>query len=125
MNVLIVDDHQAAADLLAELLQMQDDTVRVAYSVRQGLELWAAESFNAALIDLTLPDAPGTELARRLRAEAAGKPLLLIAMSGLSARDAIGADAPGLFDHYLEKPIDFDAFDRIVADARTRLSAAP
>ncbi len=125
MNVLIVDDHQAAADLLAELLQMQGETVRVAYSARQALELWAGESFDAALIDLTLPDAPGTELARQLRAKTAGKPVLLMAISGLPARDAIGADAPGLFDHYLEKPIDFGAFDRIVADARRRLSGAP
>ena len=125
MNVLIIDDHEAAADLLAELLQMQDETVRVAYSARQALELWAVESFDVALVDLTLPDVPGTELARQLRAKASGKPLLLVAISGLPARDAIGADAPGLFDHYLEKPIDFDAFDRIVAEARARLSAAP
>ena len=32
-----------------------------------------------------------------------------------AAGDAPAADEPGLFDHYLQKPIDFDALDRILA----------
>lgn len=125
MNVLIVDDHPSAADLLAELLQMQQDTVRVAYSAHQAQALWAAESFDVALLDLTLPDVPGTVLARQLRDDSAGRPLVVIAMSGLPESAAFGADAPGLFDHYLEKPIDFSTFDSLMANARARLDAAP
>ncbi len=122
MNVLIVDDNEPAADLLQELLALQDHTSRCAYTARQALDASAVETFDAALVDLTLPDLPGTEVARRLRAEAGDRPLLLVAISGFAAADATGA--AGLFDHYLQKPIDFEVLDRLLAVAVARLAAA-
>lgn len=114
MNVLIVDDNQAAADLLQELLSLQDHTARCCYTAREALEASKVESFDVALVDITLPDLPGTEVARQLRAT--GQPPLLVAVTGLSAQDTGGANA-GLFDHHLQKPIDFDALDRILEQA--------
>ena len=113
MNVLIVDDNQAAADLLQELLVLQDHTAHCTYTGQQALELAARERFDAALVDLTLPDVPGAEVARRLRAAAGAEPPLLVAISGFSADEA--SHAAGLFDHHLQKPIDFDVLDRILA----------
>jgi len=107
VNVLIVDDNVAAADLLQELLTLQDHTARCAYTAQQALDAAAAEHFDAALIDLTLPDFPGSEVARRLRSSPGeGSPKLLIAISGFSVEDAAGAAARELFDHHLQKPID-------------------
>jgi CheY-like chemotaxis protein len=114
VNVLIVDDNEAAAELLQELLSLQDHTVRCTYTAQAAIDASRAEPFDAALIDLTLPDRPGTEVARHFRESAGGGKLpLLVAISGHSAGDAGGA--AGLFDHYLQKPIDFDALDRILA----------
>jgi CheY-like chemotaxis protein len=111
VNVLIVDDNKAAADLLQELLSLHDHTARCTYTAQQALDAAAAESFDAALIDL-----PGTEVARRLRASTAeGTPKLLVAISGFSAQDAGGKAAEGLFDHHLQKPIDIDELGRILA----------
>jgi CheY-like chemotaxis protein len=121
VNVLIVDDNEAAADLLQELLSLQDHTARCTYSGSQALDAIAAEAFDVALVDITLPDLPGTEVARRLRATA--RPPLLVAVTGLSSQDTGGADA-GLFDHHLQKPIDFDALDRILEQAGARPTAA-
>lgn len=116
VNVLIVDDNQAAADLLQELLTLQDHTARCTYTAQQALDAAATERFDAALIDLTLPDLPGTEVARRLRASTTeGTPQLLVAISGFSAQDVAGASAAGLFDHHLQKPIDLAQLDRILA----------
>ncbi|ADU37145.1 CheY-like chemotaxis protein [Variovorax boronicumulans] len=116
MNVLIVDDNQAAADLLQELLTLQDHTARCTYTAQQAMDAAAEEHFDAALIDLTLPDFPGSEVARRLRASTAeGTPRLLVAISGFSAQDAAGEAAKGLFDHHLQKPIDIAQLDRILA----------
>lgn len=117
MNLLIVDDNEAAADLLKELLELQDHTARCTYTAQQALEAAAAEDFDAALIDVTLPDLPGTEVARRLRLNALGKPLLLVAISGLPAEEVTAASGTALFDHHLQKPIDFDVLDRILASA--------
>jgi CheY-like chemotaxis protein len=115
VNVLIVDDNEAAADLLKEILVLQDHTARCAYTGGQALEAAAGESFDAALVDLKLPDFPGTEVARRLRAGARGVPPLIVAISGFAAEEG-GAPA-GLFDHHLQKPIDFEVLDRILAQA--------
>jgi len=112
LNVLIVDDNEAAADLLKEILVLQDHTARCAYTGRQALEVAADESFDAALVDLKLPDFPGTEVAQKLRATAKGQPPLIVAVSGFASEEA-GAPA-GLFDHHLQKPIDFEALDRIL-----------
>lgn len=120
MNVLIVDDNEAAADLLQELLSLQDHTARCTYSATQALEACLGENFDVALVDITLPDLPGTEVARRLRAR--GRPPLLVAVTGLSSQDA--ETSQGLFDHHLQKPIDFDALDRILERAGNRSSAA-
>jgi len=120
VNVLIVDDNQAAADLLQELLSLQDHTARCCYTAREALEASKAESFDVALVDITLPDLPGTEVARQLRD--GGRPPLLVAVTGLSAQDTGGANA-GLFEHHLQKPIDFDALDRILEQASARPAA--
>ncbi|MEJ8856082.1 response regulator [Variovorax robiniae] len=123
MNVLIVDDNESAADLLQELLSLQDHTARCCYNARQALDASAAEQFDAALIDLSLPDLPGSEVARHLRSTAGARPPLLVAISGYSEQDSTGANARALFDHYLQKPIDFDALDRILAAPRVPASA--
>ncbi|MET0541244.1 MAG: response regulator [Variovorax sp.] len=115
MNVLIVDDNEAAADLLQELLSLQDHQAHCSYTAQQAIDASTTQRFDAALVDLTLPDFPGTEVARRLRSAAGDQPLLLVAISGFSVQDAPGAEARELFDHYLQKPIDFDALDRILA----------
>ncbi|OUM04120.1 histidine kinase [Variovorax sp. JS1663] len=115
VNVLIVDDNKAAADLLRELLGLEEHTVHCSYCAQDALDAATATAFDAALVDLVLPDFSGAELARRLRAAAGGRSLLLIAVSGLGLEDAGDAAAPGLFDHHLQKPIDFEALDRMLA----------
>jgi len=116
VNVLIVDDNQASADLLQELLSLLDHTARCTYTARQALDAAAAGSFDAALIDLSLPDLPGTEVARRLRESTReGTPRLLIAISGFSVQDSNGRSAEGLFDHHLQKPVDFARLEQILA----------
>jgi len=114
LNILIVDDNTTAAELLQELVELQDHTARCAFTAQQAIEAFERERFDAALVDLTLPDRPGTEVARHLRQTARDRPLMLIAVSGYGVDDAAGAQAAPLFDHYLQKPIDFDALDRLL-----------
>ncbi|MDM0043284.1 response regulator [Variovorax dokdonensis] len=111
LNVLIVDDNEAAADLLQELLQLQDHSARCAYTGQQALDAADGVDFDIALVDLTLPDMPGTAVAQRLRtAPHSGRPML-VAVSGYAANET----TRGVFDHHLQKPIDFEALDRILA----------
>ena len=120
MNVLIVDDNKAAAHLLREMLTLQDHDVHCSYCAQDAMDAAAASDFDAALVDLVLPDFSGAELARRLRAKAGDKHLLLVAVSGYGKEDSGDAAAPGLFDHHLQKPIDFEALDRILVPSAAR-----
>ncbi|WP_082702360.1 response regulator [Pseudacidovorax intermedius] len=119
MNVLIVDDNASAAELLQELIVLQDHQARCALTAQEAIDAFAQEHFDIALVDLTLPDRPGAEVAQHFRSQAAGRPLLLVAISGYGAGDATGAQAMPFFDHYLQKPIDFDALDRLLAPPAT------
>lgn len=114
MNVLIVDDNEAAADLLRELLALQDHTAHCTYTARQATAAFGTQTFDAALVDMVLPDLPGPQLAHRLREMAGARPLMLVAVSGFRSEDVDDANASGLFDHFLQKPIDFDALERIL-----------
>ena len=118
MNVLIVDDNQAAAELLQELIALQDHQAVCAFSAREALEAApTGTEFALAFIDLTLPDLPGAEVARQLRARAQerGQRLFLVAVSGYGPNDPAGKQAAPHVDHFLQKPIDFDALDRLLA----------
>ena len=116
LNILIVDDNREAAELFQELLDMQGYDVRCAYNAQQALAMAAEAPAQVYLLDLTLPDMHGTELARKLKQMAGGEAPLLIAVTGLSA-DGGNADDMAIFAHFLQKPVDFEKLERILADA--------
>ena len=119
VNVLIVDDNEAAADLLQELLTLQDHTARCTYTAQQAMDAAAEKRSVAPLTAPTLPDFPGSEVARRLRWAAADRgPRLLVAISGFSEEEAAGAAARNLFDHHLQKPIDMGELSAILSAPR-------
>lgn len=106
-KVLIVDDNKDAADTLAELLTMTGHGVNVAYNGEQALK--AAQQFDPDIIflDIGLPDMSGYEVASRLRASAATKACLLVALTGYGQEhDRQNALQSGFDDHFA-KPVDF------------------
>jgi CheY-like chemotaxis protein len=101
----VVDDNVDAAVGLGELLIALGHDARVAHDGPQALR--DAQHFDAdiALIDVGLPIMDGCELAQRLRAQRAGGPLRLVAVTGYGVeRDRGRSAAAGLSDH-LVKPI--------------------
>lgn len=117
LNVLIVDDNQAAAELLQELIALEDHAAVCAFSAQQALSAAQEQDFAMAFVDLTLPDQPGAEVARQMRdrAQQRNRSLVLVAVSGYGPKDPAGQQAAPHFDHFLQKPIDFAALDRLLA----------
>ncbi|WP_295855962.1 response regulator [uncultured Xylophilus sp.] len=114
LNILIVDDNREAAELFQELLDMQGYAVRCAYTAQQALASATAQPANVYLVDLTLPDMHGTELARQLRTLSGSGPRpMVIAVTGLASD---GSDDMAVFDHFLQKPVDFEKLERILAE---------
>ena len=108
-RVLLVDDNEDAADLLAELLRSVGHDVRVAHDGPQALETLRSFAAEVGLLDIGLPVMDGFELARRIRQQDGAKPLRLIAVTGYGqAHDRARTRSAG-FDRHLTKPVDLDA----------------
>jgi signal transduction histidine kinase/DNA-binding response OmpR family regulator len=113
-RVLIVDDNRDAADLLADALRALGHIVRVATDAPSALDVARAFRPDVALLDLGLPVMDGFELADRLRADAPGVALQLIAVTGYGqAGDRSRTRAAGFADH-LVKPVDVRQIDRLI-----------
>jgi DNA-binding response OmpR family regulator len=67
LKVLVVDDNQAHAEGLAELLALAGFQTSYALTGRQGIEAARKHGVDVVLLDMNLPDMNGFEVCRRLR----------------------------------------------------------
>ena len=106
LRMLVVDDNEDGASLLADLLRTRQHAVSVAYDARGALEIAAKEDIDVFVLDIGLPDMDGYALARHLRAEERTSKAMLVALTGYGqAQDRALSKAAG-FDHHFVKPID-------------------
>ncbi len=108
LRIAVVDDNEDSADSLAMLLEMQGHEVRVANDGLAAVELLAGFQPQAVLLDIGLPGIDGFEVARRVRGQPWGRPMLLIALTGWGQQQDKEASAQAGFDHHLVKPVDPD-----------------
>jgi DNA-binding response OmpR family regulator len=105
MRVLVIEDDQEGARLLARGLREEGWVVDVAHSGETGDEMASVNSYDAIVLDWLLPDREGIAVCRSLRANGLHVPILL-----LTARDAVEDRVLGLnagADDYLTKPFAF------------------
>ena len=83
-RVLVLEDNDACRDILAMLLSRWGMEVTVAVSCREAMHILAQERepFHFAVLDHTLPDGTGDQVARSLRAMGRAKALSLISLTG-------------------------------------------
>ncbi len=106
IRVLIVDDHDDAAESLAIVLSTEGFEVRTdndGADAWQTIENWRP---SVALIDLDLPSMGGLELARRARSLAFGDQLLLAAVTGYGRDSDRHTSEQAGFDAHMVKPVD-------------------
>jgi two-component system CheB/CheR fusion protein len=123
VSVMVVDDNIDGADTLAEVLRAAGYEARVAYSGEEALAACEQAVPRVMLLDIGLPGISGTEVARRLRADAAVRAdLVLIAVTGWGQPSDREATHAAGFDAHVVKPVDFTELDalvrRCVADRR-------
>jgi two-component system, OmpR family, response regulator PhoP len=106
MRVLVVEDETALRETLKERLAEAGFTVDVARDGEEGLFAALEYPLDVAIIDLGLPNLPGLELIRRVRAARKSYPILI-----LTARDNWQDKVEGLqagADDYVAKPFHFE-----------------
>ncbi len=115
LRVLVVDDNEDAADMLADALAAMGHEVRKAHDGPTALEVAAEQRPTVAVLDIGLPVMDGHELARRLRAMEGMAGVRLIAVTGYGQDADRRRTAEAGFDAHLVKPVDLDELATLVA----------
>jgi CheY-like chemotaxis protein len=103
-RILIVDDNEAAAQGLAQLLGHRGHQLTLAHKGEGVEEIAAAERPEVIILDIGLPDINGYEVAGKLRKNLTYSPII-IALTGYGQyEDREQARAAG-FDYHLTKPV--------------------
>jgi signal transduction histidine kinase/CheY-like chemotaxis protein len=112
--VLLVEDDAIVADALGGLLQVQGHRVTHAGHALAALTAIATSDFDIALIDLDLPGMDGLALARHLRAQGFGRPMIAITAraDGNAEPQAMAAG----FDAFLRKPLTGEVLAEALAE---------
>ncbi|MGW1952551.1 response regulator transcription factor [Streptomyces sp. NPDC001920] len=121
-TVLVVEDEESIADVLAIALRYHRFEVVIASTVREALALTERIRPDAALLDVMLPDGDGRALGRALRER---RPDLALVF--LTARDSPAeiVGALGFGDDYITKPFNIDeVIARVTAVLRRTLPHA-
>jgi DNA-binding NtrC family response regulator len=103
LQILVVEDDANLREALAALVAAQEAEARPAASVEEARTLLAKAEFDAALVDLTLPDGSGLELLGD--PDARGRPEYIVITGDATAETAVQALRRGALD-YLTKPVD-------------------
>jgi PAS domain S-box-containing protein len=105
LRVLVVDDNEDGAELLAMSIERDGHNVRTAGSGEAALELLREFRPEIAFVDIGLPGISGHELARRMRAMPELR-VVLVAVTGWGQREDRDRSRAAGFDEHLTKPVD-------------------
>ncbi|GAA1931224.1 response regulator transcription factor [Nocardioides lentus] len=119
LRVLVVDDEANIAELLKMALRYEGWMVTVAHTGNEALTKVREVQPDVVVLDWMLPDLPGPDVLKRMRAEAEDVPVLF-----LTARDAVEDRIAGLTvggDDYVTKPF---SLEEVVARLRALVRRA-
>jgi two-component system, chemotaxis family, CheB/CheR fusion protein len=112
-RILIADDNRDSAQTMSMLLQLAGHEVHLAHTGTEALEVARRIRPDIGILDIGMPDLTGYEVAERIRHEAWGKDITLVAVTGWGqSADKRRALATG-FDHHLTKPVDPEILERL------------
>lgn len=123
LKVMVVDDNVDAAQMLAMLVEALGHEAIVEHSSASALAREAAERPDVYLLDIGLPGEDGYALARRLRARAGERRLILVAVTGYGQDQDRDRTREAGFDHHLVKPADTALLAQVLEHAAVEVVA--
>ncbi len=114
-RILIADDNADALASLTEVLRLYGHEVFSAPNGRAALECAERHLPEVALLDIGMPQLDGYEVARRIRAQAWGKQVTLLALTGWGQDSDRRRSAEAGFDLHLVKPVDVVKLTELLA----------
>jgi CheY-like chemotaxis protein len=117
-RIVIVEDSLDSREMLRYLLEHAGLEVHEAADGPSGLETILAILPDLALVDVGLPGLDGYEVARRVRADEAGRAVRLVALTGYGRPEDQRRSEEAGFDAYLVKPVDPVRLATVIGGAR-------
>jgi signal transduction histidine kinase len=119
LRVVVVDDSESAAHLLAKLLEKLGQAVEVAYSAEAALKLVQKCKPHLVISDVGMPEVSGLKLAQHIRSLPGLKQPHLVALTGYGQdsdrREILAAG----FDEHFTKPIGLATLEQLIAEVGT------
>ena len=106
MRILIVEDEQKIAELIADVLKGEGLVPEIAQDGEEGWFLGSTESYAAAILDIGLPKRDGLSVLRSWRDEGQDMPVILLTARANWNERVEGIDAGA--DDYLGKPFQME-----------------
>ena len=119
-RILVVDDNVDAAESLMAVLHELGHDVRMVTEGKQVMDVARGFQPEAVLLDISLPDISGYDLAAELRRSPAFERVCLVALTGYAQEEHRRRSREVGFDYHCVKPLDLTTLDRIIdgLDAR-------
>lgn len=102
-SILIVDDDHSIRTMLVDYFSGHGYRADGVATATDALRVFSAKSYDLALLDLGLPDADGTELARHFRERAIDLPIIFITGRSDEVDVVMGLELGA--DDYIAKPV--------------------
>ena len=102
LRILVVDDNADFAQMFSILLRCEGYETCIALDGPEAIEAAKRHRPDVVLLDLTLPDMSGIEVAMELRCITELAACRLVGVSGYGEERL---PFPSPFDHYLQKPV--------------------
>ena len=100
-DILLVEDETAITDPLAEALEREGFSARVAGTAAEALEMAGSQAPDLVLLDIGLPDGSGLDVCRTLR-QSSDVPVIMLTARGSEADRVAGLELGA--DDYVVKP---------------------
>jgi len=119
-RVLVVDDNKDSAQTLAMMLKIMGNDIRTAHDGLEAVEKAQEYLPNVILLDLGMPKLNGYDVCRRIREEAWGSSMVIIALTGWGQAEDRQRTKEAGFDHHLVKPVDVAKLQELLGEAAKR-----
>ncbi|AVI51812.1 DNA-binding response regulator [Pukyongia salina] len=125
-KILLVEDDEALGYVLSEYLKINSLTIQWSKTAAEAISILNKDSFDLAILDVTLPDVDGFTLAKQIKSKFPGLAFLFLTARSMKI-DVLRGFAQGAVD-YIKKPIDEDELvarinailSRVVASEKTK-----
>jgi CheY-like chemotaxis protein len=113
LYILLVEDHEDSAMVIARIVRNMGHSVEISHTVANTLVLLRGQKFDLVLSDIGLPDGTGIDLLTQAR-EFCSTPM--IALTGYGMEDDLARYREAGFLHQLTKPIRFEQLEKLLRD---------